>query len=329
MKNKRIIFAFMALDFVLIILFVGASIFIYDRVSAVEAHCDARPEDKDFTPDNFTRVNFDTTLYLMTNGYATVTFKSRGDDLDISGWYVPNESNNPAPTVIIVHGVNDCKQRSFTLTTAGMLHNNGFNVLLMDMRDHGESEIEDGRHAAGTEEYRDILGAWDWLIAEKDASPESIGLMGFSLGGATSIIAASEEPQVAAIWSDSSFADIKDITGDELARSNFPRFMAVPGLFMGRIISEDDLTSKNPLDLVKNLDGRPIFIVHGKADERIDVKYASDLAHVINANGGSVDPWLVDGALHIESIWAEPEMYEENMVKFFGDSLSLPEFSAE
>ncbi len=324
MKHKRLLILFFIID-LLIVMFLGVNFAIYNQVASVKPHCEARPEDENNTPDNFARVDFDTTPYLITDPYDSVYFPSRDASLNISAWYIPNVENTPARTVILVHGVDDCKQRAYTLTAASMLHQNGFNVLLMDMRDHGESDIEDGRHAAGTEEYLDVLGAWDWLIDKKGAEPESIGIMGFSLGAATSIIATSEEPQVAAVWSDSSFADINDIIGDELERSNVPRFMAKPSTLMGQVISGDDFTSKSPLEAVTKLNGRPIFIVHGTADERINVKYATDLTSAINANGGDVEPWMVEGAQHIEAIWAEPALYEEKLVNFFNESLSVPE----
>ena len=44
-----------------------------------------------------------------------------------------------------------------------MLARSGFSVLMMDLRDAGDSDVEDGRVAWGTEEYLDVLGAWDWL----------------------------------------------------------------------------------------------------------------------------------------------------------------------
>lgn len=328
MKHKRLLIAFFIIDLIIVI-FLGLNFAIYNEVASVQAHCEARPEDKNNTPDNFARENFDITPYLITDPYDTVSFPSRDTGLELSAWYIPNAENAPARTVILVHGVNDCKQRAYTLTAASMLHQNGFNVLLMDMRDHGESDIEDSRHAAGTEEYLDVLGAWDWLIDKKGAEPESIGIMGFSLGAATSIIATSEEPQVAAVWSDSSFADINDIIEDELERSNVPRFMAAPATFVGQIISGDDFKAKSPLEAVIKLNGRPIFLVHGTADERIDVKYATDLTSAINANGGDVEPWIVEGAQHIESMWEEPALYEENVVNFFNESLSMPEPTEE
>ena len=42
----------------------------------------------------------------------------------------------------------------------------GFGVLLMDLRDHGDSEGDDARFAGGSEEYLDVLGGWDWVRAQ-------------------------------------------------------------------------------------------------------------------------------------------------------------------
>ena len=76
-----------------------------------------------------------------------------------------------APVVIVTHGLNGCKCDPNALTVAGMLHRNGFNVLLYDMRNHGQSDIDNGRAAIGNKEFQDVLGAWDWLIAEEHFTP--------------------------------------------------------------------------------------------------------------------------------------------------------------
>ena len=44
-----------------------------------------------------------------------------------------------------------------------MLHRAGFGVLLIDLRNHGASDIDNGRWAGGSKEFLDALGAWDWL----------------------------------------------------------------------------------------------------------------------------------------------------------------------
>ena len=75
----------------------------------------------------------------------------------------PDYENNGGTTVILSHGFGGCRKGANDLLAAGMLHRNGIAVLMIDLRDHGDSTKEDMRFAGGTEEYRDVLGAWDWL----------------------------------------------------------------------------------------------------------------------------------------------------------------------
>ncbi len=70
-------------------------------------------------------------------------------------------------TVIVVHGINSSRHNFDTLMPAAMLARAGFNVLLMDLRDQGETTCEDGRHSAGQDESDDIITAAYWLKSMK------------------------------------------------------------------------------------------------------------------------------------------------------------------
>ena len=48
---------------------------------------------------------------------------------------------------------------------AGMLHRAGFGVLVIDLRDFGLSDREDGHWAGGIDEYGGVTRAWRWLRA--------------------------------------------------------------------------------------------------------------------------------------------------------------------
>src|SRR3954447_16676545 len=163
--------------------YVGASAIVYDRLTSVPGGCPASQVTN--SPERFKVPNppdFDPSPWFMP-APETVAFPSRDSAITISGWYVP-AADPDAPTVVIVHGHMACKHDHSVLLPAGMLHRNGFAVLLIDLRDHGDSTYEDGRYAGGTEEYRDVLGAWDWLQTAKRARPERIGLLRVSLGAA-------------------------------------------------------------------------------------------------------------------------------------------------
>ncbi len=300
-------------------LYIFAVVLVYHLLTKVYARCSAHPEDVNNTPAYFLREGFDTQPFRMQQ-FEDVRFFSREQGINLSAWYIPVAATN-APAVIITHGIQDCKRRPFVLAAAGMLHRQGFHVLAIDLRNHGDSDVPDGRQFAGTREYLDVLGAWDWLIAEKNIPPEKIGLMGFSFGAACSNIAFAMEPRVAAVWSDSSWSTLESIVNAELKRVHVPTLVGNGALWFARHIAGRDITAISPAEALSHHAGRPVFIVHGDADERVPYSCAYELAEVIQRSGGNGELWIVQGAAHIESIWDAADAYEQNLVSFFRTAL--------
>jgi uncharacterized protein len=334
MRKRRI--AIVAIALVALILVAGyayASSIVYDTLTKVSGDCPTAWQSND--PTHFQvlthegtpvegHAGFDTSPYLMP-APEQVTIHSRTPGIEVSGWWIP-AADPRAPAVIAVHGVTACKRDHTVLLPAGMLHKHGFSVLLIDLRDHGDSTYEDGRYAGGTEEYLDVLGAWDWLQREKGLRADRIGLAGFSLGAATVLIAIGHEPGVAATWEDSSYADLSSIISDELTRRGYPTILEPGAIVMARVVAGDDLISFSPLDGVKRLAGRPLFITHGEADDRINVKYAHELAAAAAGEGGGTPgTWYVPGAGHTEAMLDQPAEYEQRIAAFFRDAIGAGE----
>ncbi|MCU0483425.1 MAG: prolyl oligopeptidase family serine peptidase [Chloroflexi bacterium] len=308
--------------------YAAATYVVYDRVSAVEAHCGGRFAA--YTPASFgtegisaefTADEFPTAAYAMPD-YEEVGFPSRDQrqpPLIIRAWWIPAGTPD-APAVIVVHGYGSCRHDPVALLPAGMLHRNGFAVLLIDLRDQGDSDIEDGRFAGGTEEYRDVLGAWDWLVGQ-GVPARRIGVLGESLGAATSLIAMAEEPRVQATWEDSGFADLQVMLREELARQGYPDWLIPGGLLWARVVAGDDLTAKDPLRSVEAIGSRPLAIVHGEADRRANVHHARDLAAVHARFIPGYEAWIVPGATHVQAAFAAPVDYEQRLVDFFATNL--------
>ena len=305
----------------------AGSAVVWDKLTAVPTQCGGRwtlntPQAFE-APEDY---HLDTSPWRMP-APEEVRIPSRDPGIEIAGWWLPADtagSGTPAPTVIVVHGFTACRHDHAVLLPAGMLHKAGFAVLLMDLRDHGDSTREDGRFAGGTDEYRDVLGAWDWVRTEQGVETSSIGLLGISLGAATVLLATGQEPEVAAAWEDSSYADLPSAIDAELARNGYPTMLSFGGVAAARLISGDDLTSYSPLDAVGRLDGRPLFITHGTADSRLSVEYGRRLEAAVRADGGSVESWYIDGAEHVEAMLLETEAYERRLVAFFSASLATP-----
>jgi dipeptidyl aminopeptidase/acylaminoacyl peptidase len=300
--------------------YLGVGYVIYSQLAPVTPRC---PTHAANTPARFNVHNnkwsaFETAPYLMPT-FEEVRLASRQAGVTLSAWYV--EVDPAAPAVILTHGLNSCKADHTILIPAGMLHRAGFNVLMFDMRDHGFSDIEDGRTAIGNEEYLDLLGVWDWLRETKGIAAERIGLYGTSLGAATTLAAFAEEPQTAAAFVDSPFADLNVVVVEELQRTGYPTWLAPGGLLMARLVAGDDLLARPPTDAIRRNAGRPIFIVHGDADTRLNQHHTLDLAALATQTGADLATWLPTGIGHVEAVLAFPAEYEQRLRQFFSAAL--------
>jgi len=134
-----------------------------------------------------------------------VSFES-ADGISLKAWYerawiVPV----PKCTVILVHGSQTNKTGMAYI--AARLLPNGFSVLLLDLRAHGESG---GKYATfDTRESLDVDAAVRWTKAH--AGGEPIALLGYSSGAVASLLAASRTPGLAAVIADSAYLDKTDV----------------------------------------------------------------------------------------------------------------------
>ena len=117
---------------------------------------------------------------LWFEQWDNVTIDVPNEPITLAAWVMEHDPSQP--WVIIVHGIRSCKANHEVLIPAAWLHDAGFNVILFDMRDHGDSTTEDGLVSAGQREYRDFLAVWQWIQDEKGTQPENIGAVGISMG---------------------------------------------------------------------------------------------------------------------------------------------------
>jgi len=79
---------------------------------------------------------------------------------------------------------------------ARMLQKAGYNVLMPDLRAHGDSE---GDTVTGALEVNDVLGALDYLRTRRDVDADQIGILGVSYGALVALRAASETQAIRAV----------------------------------------------------------------------------------------------------------------------------------
>lgn len=315
---KIIVIAFIL---VLGISYISFGVILHQKLSNIEGKCEAY---LDVRPDNFAdkegfwkNKDFDPTKYRMSE-YETVRFSSREEGIEIAGFYIPGQKEKPV--VIVVHGFNSCKHKTSVLVPAGMLNKAGFHVLVIDVRDTGESTLEDGLSALGNEEYLDVLGAWDWLQVEKGFSPQQIGVMGNSMGAATSLIAFAQEPKLAAVFVDAPYENLTQITREELDRNGYPQFLFYSGWIAG-LLQGDNLLSFNPYEAIINAGNRPLFIIHSKADTRVGIQHTYQLRERAEKEKVDATFWILEDIEHVQTAGAFPEEYTKKITSFFETNL--------
>lgn len=318
---RKIVIIVVILFGVSTIAYLGASTVLYNRFAGITPKCNGAFQ---HTPADFTAAPFapdmDTSPYWMPE-YENVNITSLHKNLNLSGWYIPGENQS---AIIIVHGLGasapECKRNPRVLIPAGMLHRNSFDVLLIDLSEYGDSDIEDGKWAAGTKEYKDVLAAWHWLQTEKGFTPEQIGILAYSGGTSSALVAMGAEPRIAALWMDSPYIDLYKNVEDTLDKSGYPRFLAPGGFLMARLLSGDDFSTNTPMSAIENLRNRPIFITHCETDTIVSVDYALKFADDIDLSENNL--WITSDCDHVRSQFLYPDEYEQRLVNFFNQHLS-------
>lgn len=209
--------------------------------------------------------------------FEDVKFNSK-DGVPLSGWWVP--AADAKGTVVLVHGLN--RSRIEMVKKAPFLHRLGWNVLLFDLRRHGESGGT--VRSLGFNERLDVIAAAD---AARTRSNAPIVAWGISFGGAAATLAAAEDPRIVGLVCDSSFRSLRDTARHHLALFRSFRWWlrVVPSwptsdiavFWMGRRAGFDP----DELDIVKaatKLTDRPTLFVASSGDERMPSDIAQDLA---------------------------------------------------
>ncbi len=234
---------------------------------------------------------------LKTHGIEPVSIHHNG--LKLQGEWIDNQSTK---TLIFMHG------HTYTLyggyKYASMFLNRGYNVLLPNQRYHGNSE---GKYCTlGYLESTD-LHAWIAYVKTRIPQTKSLGLMGESMGGAT-VLMGGDHQAIDFIISDCAYSDFAKQSQEVLwRRHKIPSFMIYPTALLARLKYRIPLFKISPKTHIKSLK-IPILLVHGDADDYIDVSHLHHLkAHSFNPP----EVYICPNANHAQSYETNPIQYEK------------------
>jgi uncharacterized protein len=245
--------------------------------------------------------------------YSDIAFPS-SDGLTMRGWWLEGSQENSV--IIMVHGVdaNRADPSVKMLEIASQLVSHGYNVMMFDLRGHGES---DGSHvSAGYFEKRDVLGAVNY---SHQKGKTEIGILSYSMGAASSLMAAAETQDIQAVVADSSYADLEEIINYQFSiRSSLPGFFIPLILFMNKAMYGIDFPSVKPVESIKNI-AIPVFIIVGGQDDTVSTDQAQR-EYEASRNPQS-QLWIVPEAKHTQSYVSRPQEYIGKVESFFDEAL--------
>jgi alpha-beta hydrolase superfamily lysophospholipase len=243
------------------------------------------------------------------------------DGVILRGWKVrpPNPNPSTAPGtggdwVLLFHGVSD--NRVGVTGHAEFLLRNGFSVLMMDVRAHGESGGDKATY--GWLERHDTQA-----IAEALFSGEKVHcffLLGESMGASIALQSAAVEPRVDGVVAESAFANLKEVSFDYaglhvshwLGRTLFrpASSLALKGAtqeggFKAEDVSPEKAVAERPF---------PVLLICGTGDHNVPARHTK---RIYEAAVGPKEMWLVKGADHAAALGKAPEEFERRVLNFY------------
>jgi fermentation-respiration switch protein FrsA (DUF1100 family) len=245
--------------------------------------------------------------WLESMPYINVYIKSF-DGLRLYGALLENYSDK---IVICVHGFTGSGKKDFA-SLAQAYYKNGYNVLLVDNRAHGQSE---GKYVGFGVLDRFDLRNWVKYVINRFGSNVQIFLHGISMGAATVLMASSIMPKnVRGIIADCGFTSVYEIFEYVLKRDyHLPKF---PIIYLTNIMSKIragyGYKDVNTTAEIARSD-IPILFIHGENDEFVPLwmtmkNYSHCKAYK--------ELFIVRESEHAESHYIDKKGYERRILTF-------------
>lgn len=232
------------------------------------------------------------------------------DHLKLHGYLIEQKSS---AYVIMVHGYHS--DSASLVSPIKKMKNQGYNVLAIDLRGHGQSEGD--YIGMGWDDRKDVLLWIDYILQRKKDS--SIILYGVSMGGATVMNVAGEKlpSQVKAVIEDCGYTSVWDIFKTHIDMNEFQSEVILNlGSFVTRMRAGYSLRDVSPLRQVQKSQ-IPILFIHGDQDAFVPCEMVDELYQKANCpkekliihGAGHAGSWAMDPKDYYETIWTFIEKY--------------------
>ena len=279
-----------------------------------------------------------------------VSFSSL-DGIPLKAWWLPSQpagagETEPAPAsasaqaqpaspvtpganIVMAHGRD--MNRSGMLPRAAFLVRHGYNVLDVDLRDHGESS---GHYITpGSREALDVLGGVAYLRSRGERGP--IVAFGYSYGAVAALHAAVQSADVDLVVADSAFISPDDVLKSVVHAKAVPlkfrillQFARLPRLdrssdlmFRLRTGVKLDRNTASALAAVRRIHQQPILFISGEKDWLAPTQNAQRMCQEAPTEHKALV--VIPGASHDTTYYgATRPLYESSVLGFLAQNVS-------
>jgi dipeptidyl aminopeptidase/acylaminoacyl peptidase len=236
------------------------------------------------------------------------------DGVSFGAWHFRQPGS---PQTVIVSGGHK-GQRQGSLGISAALWRKGFNVILYSYRGMPGSD-----RAPITFGIKEVLELQATIAFARKRIPNArIGLLGYSMGAVVSMLGAAGEPGVQALVLDSPFSDLRSSLIENVRRAS--KLPGSPFVWLAGVMffmrTRHRISECSPRDVLSALEPRPLFFIHGGADDITSVNHSRRL---YDAYRGPREIWIVQGAPHTGAYFADRPLYVERVAGFFARHLGL------
>ncbi len=314
MKKFIVFFAIIA-----VVVYFGVGWFAYGQAASVS--CEVWFEEANNDPSNYTlgqKADWNPSDYFIEN-YEEVSIFADSGEIELKSWWVENDLSKP--TVIFLHGVTSSKFSPDILLPMGMLNKNGFNLLAIDFRDHGESTCEDGFYTAGQNETDDVIAAISWL-KDKGIKPSNIGIYGSSLGGLVALMIPAKSNDFGSIAVIDPPVDFKTLVREEMEYQGLPTFLWEPIHHYALVFKRINMLKDIPEQALEKGNKQPLLIFTGVQSDRVLSHHSDDLVEIAIQNEIEYSIHKYDDMGHTQILFYYEEEYAQKLTDFYSRTLS-------
>jgi fermentation-respiration switch protein FrsA (DUF1100 family) len=260
------------------------------------------------------RYHVDRAPLVVAPAYEDVSFRTN-DGLTLRGWYFRTAGDRAA---IVVHGKDSNRvagENRSAEKIADFLIADGYDVLLFDLRGHGDSEGD--RFSLGYQERRDVAAAVDYVTG-RGVREDRVALIGISMGAGTVLQSLLLHPSVGAVVADSPYADARTIVSEGLEQvAGVPGWFTPGVLLFSNVVFGLDSDQVRPIDVVRAHPDRPILFIHCDGDQLIPLHHPRELFAASKAS----QLWIATGCQHSWAFNDYPLEYQARLLAFLDSQI--------